>query len=108
MTEAADDISTNYQSPGITDIVNEEGALTNGQLQILADQARKSRAYVRHIVEDYGLFEIERRRFHELIMTQYSHARKNMFAGEDVDVDKEKENKEKSSACVCLNDTHPK
>ena len=78
--------------PGITDLVNEEGAvgfgvyimivlylsqcddcegaLTNGQLQILADQARKSRAYVRHIIEDYGLFEIEGRRFHESIINQ--------------------------------------
>ena len=107
MMKAAN-ISTNYQSPGITDLVNEEGALTNGQLQILADQARKSRAYVRHIVEDYGLFEIERLRFHELIMTQYSHARKDMYSGEDVEIDKGKENKEKSSACVCMNYTHPK
>ena len=115
--------------PGITDLVNEEGAvgfgvyimvvlylaqcddsegaLTNGQLYALAVQSKKSRAYVKHIICDYGLFEIEGRRFHELIINQYSHARKDMYAGEDVDVDKEKENKEKSSACVFLNDTQP-
>ena len=80
-----------------------EGAYTNGQLQILADQARKSRAYIRHIIEDYGLFVIEGKRFHESFMTQYSHARKNMYAGEDIEIDKEKENKEK---CVRLNGTH--
>jgi hypothetical protein len=80
-----------------------EGAYTNGQLQILADQARKSRAYIRHIIEDYGLFVIEGKRFHESFMTQYSHARKDMYAGEDIEIDKEKENKEK---CVRLNGTH--
>ena len=42
-----------------------EGAYTNGQLQILADQARKSRAYIRHIIEDYGRYVIEGRRCHE-------------------------------------------
>ena len=80
-----------------------EGAYTNGQLQILADQARKSRAYIRHIIEDYGLFVIEGKRFHESFMTQYSRARKDMYAGEDIEIDKEKENKEK---CVRLNGTH--
>jgi hypothetical protein len=74
-----------------------EGAYTNGQLQILADQARKSRAYIRHIIEDYGLFVIEGKRFHESFMTQYSHARKDMYAGEDIEIDKEKENKEKGA-----------
>ena len=115
--------------PGITDLVNEEGAVgfgvyimvvlylaqcddsegafTNGQLYALAVMSKKSRAYVKHIICDYGLFEIEGRRFHELILTQYSHARKDMYAGEDVDIDKEKENIEKVSACVCLNDTQP-
>ena len=80
-----------------------EGAYTNGQLQILADQARKSRAYIKHIIEDYGLFVIEGKRFHESFMTQYSRARKDMYAGEDIEIDKEKENKEK---CVRLNGTH--
>ena len=111
--------------PGITDLVNEEGAVgfgvyimvvlylaqcddsegafTNGQLYALAVMSKKSRGYVRHIIEDYGLFEIEGRRFHELIMTQYSHARKDMYAGEDVDVDIEKEKKKK---CVRREGTH--
>ena len=113
--------------PGITDLVNEEGAVgfgvyimvvlylaqcddsegmyTNGQMSALSHMTKKSRAYVKHIICDYGLFEIEGRRFHELIITQYSHARRDMYAGEEVDVDKEKENKEKASACVCLDDT---
>ena len=113
--------------PGITDLVNEEGAVgfgvyimvvlylaqcddsegayTNGQLYALAVMSKKSRAYVKHIICDYGLFEIEGRRFHELIMTQYSHARRNMYAGEEVDVDKEKENKEKADVRVSA-DTH--
>ena len=103
--------------PGITDLVNEEGAVgfgvyimvvlylaqcddsegafTNGQLYALAVMSKKSRAYIRHIICDYGLFEIEGRRFHELIINQYSHARSNMYAGEDIDEDKEKEKKKK-------------
>ena len=80
-----------------------EGAYTNGQLQILADQARKSRAYIRHIIEDYGLFVIEGKRFHESFINPYSHARKNKNAREDVEIDIEKENKEK---CVRHNGTH--
>ena len=113
--------------PGITDLVNEEGAVgfgvyimvvlylaqcddsegmyTNGQMSALSHMTKKSRAYVKHIICDYGLFEIEGRRFHELIMTQYSHARKDRNAGEDVDVDKEKENKEKADVRVSA-DTH--
>lgn len=74
-----------------------EGAYTNGQLQSLADQARKSRAYIRHIIEDYGLFKIEGKRFHESFMNQYSHARNNRCAGEDVEIDIEKEKKEKGT-----------
>ena len=74
-----------------------EGAYTNGQLQILADQARKSRAYIRHIIEDYGLFVIEGKRFHESFINPYSHARKDRNAGEDIEIDKEKENKEKGA-----------
>lgn len=111
--------------PGITDLVNEEGAVgfgvyimvvlylaqcddsegafTNGQLYTLAVMSKKSRAYIRHIICDYGLFEIEGRRFHELIINQYSHARSNMYAGEDVDEDKEKEKKKK---CVRRDGTH--
>ena len=110
--------------PEMTDLVNEQGAVgfgvylmivlylaqcddfegsyTNGQLQILADQARKSRAYVRHIIEDYGLFVIEGKRFHESFINQYSHARKDMYAGEDIEIDIEKENKK----CVRLKGTH--
>ena len=84
-----------------------EGSFTNRQLQILADQARKSRAYIRHIIEDYGLFVIEGKRFHESFMNQYSPARKDRYAGEEIEIDKEKENKEKSQACVSLNDTQP-
>lgn len=80
-----------------------EGAYTNGQLQSLADQARKSRAYIRHIIEDYGLFKIEGKRFHESFMNQYSHARNNRYAGEDVEIDIEKEKKEK---CVRRKGTH--
>ena len=80
-----------------------EGAYTNGQLQILADQARKSRAYIRHIIEDYGLFVIEGKRFHESFINPYSHARKDRNAREDVEIDKEKENKEK---CVRHDGTH--
>ena len=80
-----------------------EGAYTNGQLQSLADQARKSRAYIRHIIEDYGLFKIEGKRFHESFMNQYSHARTNRYAGEDVEIDIEKEKKEK---CVRRKGTH--
>ena len=112
--------------PEMTDLVNEQGAVgfgvylmivlylaqcddfegsyTNGQLQILADQAHKSRAYVRHIIEDYGLFVIEGKRFHESFINQYSHARKDMYASEDIDIDKdiEKENKK----CVRHKGTH--
>ena len=80
-----------------------EGAYTNGQLQSLADQARKSRAYIRHIIEDYGLFVIEGKRFHESFMNEYSHARKDRNAGEDIEIDIEKENKEK---CVRRKGTH--
>ena len=80
-----------------------EGAYTNGQLQSLADQARKSRAYIRHIIEDYGLFKIEGKRFHESFMNQYSHARNDRYAGEDVEIDIEKEKKEK---CVRRKGTH--
>lgn len=105
--------------PGITDLVNEEGAVgfgvylmvvlylaqcddsegafTNGQLYALAVMSKKSRTYVRHIICDYGLFEIEGRRFHESIINQYSPARKDRYAGEDVDVDKEKEKIEKGT-----------
>jgi hypothetical protein len=79
-----------------------EGAYTNGQLQMIADQARKSRKYVKHIIEDYGLFEIDGRRFHESIINQYSHAQRNMNAREDVDVDIEKDNKK----CVRRKGTH--
>ena len=111
--------------PEMTDLVNEQGAVgfgvymmivlylsqcddnegmfTNGQLSAFAAQAKTTRKIVRHIIEDYGLFVIEGKRFHESFMTQYSHARKDMYAGEDIEIDKEKENKEK---CVRLNGTH--
>lgn len=81
-----------------------EGMFTNGQLSTLAVQAKKSRAYVRHIICDYGLFVIEGKRFRDPFMNRYSPARNNRNAGEEIEKDI-KEIKEKGSACVCLDDT---
>jgi hypothetical protein len=36
-----------------------EGSFTNSQLQSLAAKARKSRAYMWHVICDFGLFQIE-------------------------------------------------
>jgi hypothetical protein len=113
--------------PEMTDLVNEQGAVgfgvymmivlylsqcddnegmfTNGQLQAFAAQAKTTRKNVRHIIEDFGLFEIKGNRFKTATKSEeslnktetkssYSHARKDMYAGED---DKEKENKEKGA-----------
>ena len=83
-----------------------EGAYTNGQLSTLAVLAKKSRAYVRHIIADYDLFVIEGKRFRDSFMNRYSPAHKNRNAGEDIDKDKEKENKEKAGS-VCPEATRP-
>ena len=67
--------------PEMTDLVNEQGAVgfgvymmivlhlsqcddnegmfTNGQLSAFAAQAKTTRKNVRHIIEDFGLFEME-------------------------------------------------
>ena len=83
-----------------------EGAYTNGQLSTLAVLAKKSRAYVRHIIADYDLFVIEGKRFRDSFLNQYSPARKNRNAGEEIEIEKEKENKEKAGS-VCPEDTRP-
>ena len=116
--------------PEMTDLVNEQGAVgfgvymmivlylsqcddyegmfTNGQLSAFAAQAKTTRKNVRHIIEDYGLFEINGNRFkiateseENLNKTEtkppHSHARKDMYAREDIEIDKEKENKEKGA-----------
>ena len=116
--------------PEMTDLVNEQGAVgfgvymmivlylaqcddnegmfTNGQLRALAAQAKTTRRKVRHIIEDYGLFEIYGNRFRIATKSEesdnktetkssHSHARKDRYAGEDKDKDKEKENKEKGT-----------
>ena len=116
--------------PEMTDLVNEQGAVgfgvymmivlylaqcddnegmfTNGQLQAFAAQAKTTRKKVRHIIEDFGLFEICGNRFkiatkseESLNKTEtqspHSRARKDMYAGEDIEIDKEKENKEKGA-----------
>ena len=116
--------------PEMTDLVNEQGAVgfgvymmivlylaqcddnegmfTNGQLSAFAAQAKTTRKNVRHIIEDFGLFEINGNRFkittkseESLNKTEtqspHSRARKDMYAGEDIEIDKEKENKEKGA-----------
>ena len=89
-----------------------EGAFTNGQLSSFAVQAHKSRKYVHHIICDFALFEVNGKRFriasrlrHDCVKNEYSPARNNRYAGEEIEIDIEKENKEKQSACVCLDDT---
>ena len=83
-----------------------EGAFTNGLLTQIAVQAHKSRKFVRHIVCDFHLFEINGKRFRiasemnsnsiqNESKPQNSPARINRYAGEDIEIDKEKENKEK-------------
>ena len=116
--------------PEMTDLVNEQGAVgfgvymmivlylaqcddnegmfTNGQLSAFAAQAKTTRKNVRHIIEDFGLFEINGNRFKTATKSEessnktetkspHSHARKDMYAGEDIEIDKEKENKEKGA-----------
>ena len=91
-----------------------EGVFTNGQLSAFAAQAHKPRRFVRHIICDYGLFEVVGNRFKVVtkssqslneIATKSSHspARNNRYAGEDIEIDIEKEKQKK---CVCLDDTH--
>lgn len=122
--------------PEMTDLVNEQGAVgfgvymmivlylaqcddnegmfTNGQLRAFAAQAKTTRRNVRHIIEDFGLFEINGNRFKTATKSEessnktetkssHSHARKDMYAGEDIEIDIEKENKEK---CVRRKGTH--
>ena len=116
--------------PEMTDLVNEQGAVgfgvymmivlylsqcddnegmfTNGQLRAFAAQAKTTRKIVRHIIEDFGLFEIHGNRFKTATKSEeslnktetkspHSRARKDMYAGEDIEIDKEKENKEKGA-----------
>jgi len=116
--------------PEMTDLVNEQGAVgfgvymmivlylaqcddnegmfTNGQLSAFAAQAKTTRKNVRHIIEDFGLFEINGNRFKTATKSEeslnktetqspHSRARKDMYAGEDIEIDKEKENKEKGA-----------
>ena len=122
--------------PEMTDLVNEQGAVgfgvylmivlhlsqcddfegmfTNGQLSAFAAQAKTTRKNVRHIIEDFGLFEISGNRFKTATKSEessnktetkspHSHARNNRYAGEDVEIDIEKEKKEK---CVRRKGTH--
>lgn len=122
--------------PEMTDLVNEQGAVgfgvymmivlylsqcddnegmfTNGQLSAFAAQAKTTRKIVRHIIEDFGLFEINGNRFKTATKSEessnktetkspHSHARKDMYAGEDIEIDIEKEKKEK---CVRRKGTH--
>ena len=116
--------------PEMTDLVNEQGAVgfgvylmivlylsqcddnegmfTNGQLRAFAAQAKTTRRNVRHIIEDFGLFEINGNRFKTATKSEessnktetkslHSHARTNRSAREDIEIDKEKENKEKGT-----------
>ena len=116
--------------PEMTDLVNEQGAVgfgvymmivlylsqcddnegmfTNGQLSAFAAQAKTTRKIVRHIIEDFGLFEISGNRFKTTTKSEessnktetkspHSHARKDMYAGEDIEIDIEKEKKEKGT-----------
>ena len=122
--------------PEMTDLVNEQGAVgfgvylmivlylsqcddnegmfTNGQLSAFAAQAKTTRRNVRHIIEDFGLFEINGNRFKTATKSEessnktetkssHSHARTNRYAGEDIEIDIEKEKKEK---CVRRKGTH--
>lgn len=122
--------------PEMTDLVNEQGAVgfgvymmivlhlsqcddyegmfTNGQLSAFAAQAKTTRKNVRHIIEDFGLFEISGNRFKTATKSEenadetetkspHSHARNNRYAREDVEIDIEKEKKEK---CVRRKGTH--
>ena len=59
---------------------------------------------MRHIIADYDLFMIEWKRFRDSFLNQYSPARRNRNAGEEIEI--EKENKEKVGS-VCLEDTRP-
>ena len=116
--------------PEMTDLVNEQGAVgfgvymmivlhlsqcddyegmfTNGQLSAFAAQAKTTRKNVRHIIEDFGLFEINGNRFKTATKSEenadetetkspHSHTRNNRYAREDVEIDIEKEKKEKGT-----------
>ena len=88
-----------------------EGMFTNGQLSAFAAQAKKPRSFVRKIICDYGLFEINKNRFRVAtksevslneIATKPSHspARINRYTRDKVEIDIEKENKEKADVRV--------
>ena len=47
---------------------------------------------MRHIIADYDLFMIEWKRFRDSFLNQYSPARKNRNAGEEIEIEEEKEN----------------
>jgi hypothetical protein len=84
---------------------------------LLAATARKIPIYVRHLIEDSGLFKVENNRFRSVLMdepsfngrsTAVQNPRANLLirAGEEIEIDKEKE-KRKSEELpgVCLTDT---
>ena len=94
-----------------------EGAFTRKQICLLAATARKIPIYVRHLIEDSGLFKVENDRFRSALMdepsfngrsTAVQNPRANLLirAGEEIEIDKEKE-KRKSEELpgVCLTDT---
>ena len=94
-----------------------EGAFTRKQVCLLAATARKIPIYVRHLIEDSGLFKVENNRFRSVLMdepsfngrsTAVQNPRANLLirAGEEIEIDKEKE-KRKSEELpgVCLTDT---
>jgi hypothetical protein len=94
-----------------------EGAFTRKQICLLAATARKIPIYVRHLIEDSGLFKVENNRFRSVLMdepsfngrsTAVQNPRANLLirAGEEIEIDKEKE-KRKSEELpgVCLTDT---
>ncbi len=94
-----------------------EGAFTRKQICLLAVTARKIPIYVRHLIEDSGLFKVENNRFRSVLMdepsfngrsTAVQNPRANLLirAGEEIEIDKEKE-KRKSEELpgVCLMDT---
>lgn len=87
-----------------------EGAFTYTQVKALAAKARRSKAYVRRIIEGYGLFTVNGERFFSEQLRRDMNATRTLscanhiiHAGKDVDVDKEKEVKKQTG--VCLGDT---
>ena len=103
--------------PEMTDLVNEQGAVGFGVYMMIVRYLAQcddnegmltTRKNVRHIIEDFGLFEICGNRFKTATKSEeslnktetkspHSRARKDMYAREDIEIDKEKENKEKGA-----------